>query len=119
MIKIKNILEKSIIITFIILIIIFIVQLSLKLTGHSPTELQILYISLAGIIIFILGISYQFGNFIGKTTEFQKRTISEIIEMKTDIKDNKENINKLINDMDYCKRNIKNILNILKSKDTI
>ena len=103
MVKKEKIIENIIITTFVILITILIFQLILKLTGHSPTEIQLLYISLGCIITFLLGMTYKIAKFIGSTEEFMKnvtkelKTIkTEMIEMKKDIKANQENITKIL-----------------------
>jgi hypothetical protein len=120
MVKNNKIIEVIIIGTFVILAIIGIIQLTLKITGHSPTEFQILSSLLIIIVGFILGVGYKFGIFIGKTNNFMKNTTRqfseiklELKEMKNDTKENKENINKIFLELEKLKTMEKDISKIL------
>ncbi|MBT7902916.1 hypothetical protein HN587_03560 [Candidatus Woesearchaeota archaeon] len=62
---------------FVILAIIFFIQIFLKLTNHSPTELQILYISLGAIITTLIIITGKFSEFKGSMTQFAKTSEKE------------------------------------------
>jgi len=66
-----------------ILIVIFatilIIQLSLKLTGHSPTETQVIYTIITALIIYLFSISYKLGRIDEnlKTTNFRLSRIED------------------------------------------
>lgn len=55
---------------FIIFVIIFAVQIILKLTGHSPTDIQVLYTGFGVIISYLLIMSYKMGVFVGEVKGF-------------------------------------------------
>ena len=59
---------------FSILSIILIIQLLLKISGHSPTEFQVIYMWLGIITAFLLGAAYKVGIFIGRANNFMKQT---------------------------------------------
>ena len=59
---------------FVFLILIFILQLWLKLTGHSPTELQLLYIGFSGLFICFLRMNSKFSLFMGEMQQFKHDT---------------------------------------------
>ena len=40
---------------------ILIIQLLLKLTGHSPTEVQIIYAVIIALIVYLFSVSYKLG----------------------------------------------------------
>lgn len=75
--------ETAISIILQILIVIFatilIIQLSLKLTGHSPTETQVIYTILTALIIYLFSISYKLGRIDEnlKTTNFRLSRIED------------------------------------------
>jgi len=54
------------VILFIIFAIVLLIQFVLKLTGHSPTDVQILYIAFGVIISYLLVMSYNLGQFVGE-----------------------------------------------------
>ncbi len=95
MVKKENIIENILISIFVILAIIGIIQLVLKLTGHSPSELQLLYIGFGCIGGYLFILTAQLSKFSGKTEYFMNHTTKELKEMKSDIKENKDNINKI------------------------
>jgi len=77
---------------FVLLAIILIIQLVWKLTGHSPTEMQVMYVILGGIISFLFVMSYKMGIFVGEVKEFMKTSKhsfskigKELNELKTDV----------------------------------
>ncbi len=72
-------------ILFVIFATIFIIQLILKLTGHSPTETQLLYIGMSGIISFLLAMSYKAGVFVGEVNEFMKTTKNSFAKLNEDM----------------------------------
>ncbi|GEM_PF-6337187 len=69
----------SIILQIIIAIfaIILIIQLLLKFTGHSPTEIQLLYTGFSAIIIYLFGVSYSLGS-INVNTKMTNTRLSKI-----------------------------------------
>ncbi len=67
---------------FIIFAIILIIQLTLKLTGHSPTETQLLYVSMGAIASYLLAASYKFGVFVGEMKGFVSATKAHMAEVR-------------------------------------
>lgn len=61
-------------IIFIIFVIIFAIQIILKLTNHSPTDIQILYVGFGLTISYLLVMSYKLGVFVGEVKEFMNST---------------------------------------------
>ncbi|MFC1752397.1 hypothetical protein ACFL96_03270 [Thermoproteota archaeon] len=57
---------------FIILSAILIIQITLKLIGRSPTDIQILYIAFGVIVSYLFFMSYKIGEFVGEVREFMK-----------------------------------------------
>ncbi|MBU2639935.1 MAG: hypothetical protein KKG75_04495 [Nanoarchaeota archaeon] len=70
------------IVLFVILAIILIIQLILKLSKHSPTDIQILYIGMASILSYLLMMSYKLGTFVGEVKEFMKTTKNSFSKLK-------------------------------------
>jgi hypothetical protein len=62
------------VILFIIFAVILLIQLILKLTGHIPTDTQILYIGFGAMMSYLLIMSYNLGQFVGEVREFMKIT---------------------------------------------
>jgi len=79
---------------FIIFAIILIVQIVLKLTGHSPTDTQIIYMALGAIISYLLVMSYNMGTFVGEMKEFTKVTKKSFVKLKEDVSELKREIKK-------------------------
>ncbi len=71
---------------FIIFAIILIVQLILKLTEHSPSDIQILYVGFAAIISYLLAMSYKLGIFVGEVKEFMNTTKNSFARLKEERK---------------------------------
>jgi hypothetical protein len=46
----------------------------MKLTGHSPSELQILYLGFGGILTWLFAMTYKIGGFFGEFKEFREMT---------------------------------------------
>lgn len=80
--------EKVIISIFILLTTVFVTLLILKITGHSPTDIQILYVGFSVLISYLLVMSYKIGLFVGKVNEFMNTTknsfnkIDEVLKKK-------------------------------------
>lgn len=84
----KNILGTIATIVFIIFAAILIIQIIISLSGKSPTEIQIVYISLGVIVSYLFVMSYTLGVFVGEVKEFMKVT-------KNTFKKIGENLNRL------------------------
>lgn len=69
-----KIIERMIVSVFILLTIILVIFLILKITGHSPTDVQILYVGFSVVISYLLMMSYKIGLFVGKVNEFMDTT---------------------------------------------
>ena len=84
-----KIIEKILIFVFIILTLILILFLILKITGHSPTDIQILYVGFSVIISYLLMMSYKIGMFVGKVNEFIDSTKNSFTKLSEDLKKKK------------------------------
>lgn len=73
-------------ILFVLFAIFLIIQLILKLIGHSPTDVQILYVSFGMILSYLLIMSYKLGTFVGEVKEFMKITKNSFSKLKEDLK---------------------------------
>lgn len=60
-------------------------QLILKVTGHSPTDAQVIYTALGIIITYLLGLSFKMGLFMGKVEEFMNTTKNSFRKMGTEM----------------------------------
>ncbi len=69
-------------IMFLIFATILIIQLILKLTGHSPTEIQLLYIAIGAITSYLLAMSYKLGVFVGEMKGFVSVTKAHMAEVR-------------------------------------
>ncbi|MDP2909202.1 MAG: hypothetical protein Q8N77_05330 [Nanoarchaeota archaeon] len=81
-----KIVEKIIVSVFILLAIILAVFLILKITGHSPTDVQILYVGFSAVISYLLIMSYKIGLFVGKVNEFMNITKNSFKKLDEAIK---------------------------------
>ena len=76
--------EKETIISILIQIVIaifatiLIIQLLLKLTGHSPTEIQIIYTIFTALIVYLFSVSYK----LGRIDENQKLTNIRLLKIE-------------------------------------
>jgi len=75
---------------FIILVVIMITQILLKLTSHSPTDIQILYVSISVILSYLLLMSYKLGIFVGEVKEFMNTSKNSFYKIEQDKKDVKK-----------------------------
>lgn len=92
---VKDIFQLIIETIFWILIVIFIYQLILKITGHSPTDLTVLYTGFGVIAAHLLTLTYKFGRvegFMDNTKESFKRMKDDIGDLKKDITDLKKDM---------------------------
>ena len=81
------------IVIFIILSLILILQLTLRIVGHSPTDIQILYVTVGVLVSYLLMMSYKAGVFVGEmngfvreSKEFMKITKNSFKKLRNDIK---------------------------------
>ena len=81
----KIILETAVEIIFWIFLAILIYQLLLKIFGHSPTDLTILYTGFGVVLAYLLKITYKIAGFIGKSEEFMDNTKESFRRIKDDI----------------------------------
>ena len=95
----KNIFQLIIETIFWILIVIFIYQLILKITGHSPTDLTVLYTGFGVIAAHLLTLTYKTGSFSGRVEGFMDNTKESFKRMKWDINNLKNDITDLKKDM--------------------
>ncbi len=80
----SNIIGYIAITIFIIFAIVLGIQIFLKLTGNSPTDIQILYTSFGLIISYLLLMSFKLGTFVGEVREFMKITKNSFSRLKED-----------------------------------
>lgn len=66
--------ERILVFVFILLTVILVLFLILKIMGHSPTDIQILYVGFSVMISYLLMMSYKIGIFVGKVNEFMDTT---------------------------------------------
>ena len=59
-------------IIFVIFAVIVIIQLIMKITGHSPIDVQLLYMAMGGIVSYLFVANYKIGKFVGGMNEFKK-----------------------------------------------
>lgn len=84
-----KIIEKVIVSVFILLTVILILFLMLKITGHSPTDTQILYVGFSVVISYLLMMSYKIGLFVGKVNEFIGTTKNDFKKLHEELKKRK------------------------------
>jgi Na+-transporting methylmalonyl-CoA/oxaloacetate decarboxylase gamma subunit len=96
MVKVQEVIQKILTAVFVILSLIVIVQLLMKITGHSPTELQIVLIVLGIMFTFLLGMGYKIGTFMDETRTFMKMAG----EMFREQKENDNDLKKVIQMID-------------------
>tara|TARA_Y100000310_G_scaffold107443_1_gene105882 strand:+ start:348 stop:608 length:261 start_codon:yes stop_codon:yes gene_type:complete len=83
----KNIVFKwAISLLFIMFAVILIFQIGLVLSGHSPTDIQILYVGFGTIISYLLLMSFKLGTFVGEVGEFMKTTKNSFAKLKEENK---------------------------------
>ncbi|MCX6707932.1 MAG: hypothetical protein NT001_07435 [Candidatus Woesearchaeota archaeon] len=73
------------IILFMIFALILLIQLILKLTNHSPTDTQILYIGFGAIISYLLIMSYKLGQFVGEVRGFMAISKNSFRKISRDV----------------------------------
>jgi len=71
---------------FIVFGVILIIQIILKLIGHSPSDIQMLYIGFGVIVSYLLLMSYTLGTFVGEVKEFMEVTKNSFAKLKEDRK---------------------------------
>ena len=81
----RDILGKVAWVLFIVLATLFVVQIIIKLTGHSPSDAQILYVGFGAIVSYLLAMSYKLGEFVGEVREFMKTTKNTFRKLGKDI----------------------------------
>lgn len=81
-----NVVEKIIALVFVLLTIILVVFLVLKITGHSPTDVQILYVGFSVVISYLLMMSYKIGVFVGKVDAFMNATKNNFKKLNEELK---------------------------------
>ena len=81
-----NVVEKIIALVFVLLTLILIVFLILKITGHSPTDVQILYVGFSVVISYLLMMSYKIGVFVGKVDAFMNATKNNFKKLNEELK---------------------------------
>lgn len=69
-------------ILFVVFAILLIIQITLKLIGGSPTDIQILYVAFGAIVSYLLVMSYKMGTFVGEVREFMKTTKNTFSSIK-------------------------------------
>lgn len=62
-----------------------IIMLLMKLTNHSPTETQILYVMLGGIISYLLIMGYKLGQFVGEVRSFMAISKNSFKKLSRDV----------------------------------
>jgi len=77
--------EKIIIAVFYLLLILVIIQVLLKITGHSPITEILLSSTLSLVILYIVFATNKFYNFMGQMTEFRATTKESFRIVKIDI----------------------------------
>jgi len=90
-------------ILFVIFSIIFIIQITLKILGRSPTHIQILYMVIVALVSYLFVMSYKLGQFVGEVKEFMKvskSSFKKIYSETSSIKGKIDTINGRINTMD-------------------
>ena len=106
-----KIVEKIIALIFTALAVIVILQLVLKLTGHSPTQLQMLYGTVGILVAFMMGAGMKLGIFIGRSGHFMDLAEKKFEKVEKDIELMKRNINVLKIDVTSLKTDV-NLLKI-------
>lgn len=70
---------------FVVFAVLLLIQIILKLTGHSPTETQIIYIFIGAIISYLLVMSYNLGQFVGEVRGFMTISKNSFRKMGRDV----------------------------------
>ena len=120
--RLKKLFGEIIFFIVIILTIILIIQLVLKMSGHSPTESQLAYIGFSSILGILLVSTLQNYKFQGKFISTTKHLKSDLKDIKENVKENRKNISLNREDITELKLNQKTlksnqekILKILRS----
>ena len=104
-----KIVEKIIALIFTALAVIVILQLVLKLTGHSPTQLQMLYGTVGILVAFMMGAGMKLGIFIGRSGHFMDLAEKKFEKVEKDIELMKRNINVLKIDVTSLKTDVSSL----------
>lgn len=92
---VKNSFQFIIEVLFWILLVVFVYQLILKISGHSPTDLTILYSGFSILITYILATTYKLGKFTGHVEEFMKNTKEHFRTLRGDISSLRKDVNEI------------------------
>lgn len=87
----RDIVDRVLISLIVVLALIAIVSLALKLTGHSPTDITILYSLVAMIIVSSFKVHYD----LGKLDEFSNNTKMSFQHMREDNQQLRQEIREL------------------------
>lgn len=82
---VKDITQTIVEIIFWILVAILGYQLILKISGHSPTDITILYTGFGVIMSYLLIATYNFGKFMGRAEEFMDNSRESFNRIREDI----------------------------------
>lgn len=104
--KLDKIIGTMATVIFIIFAVILIIQILLKLTGYSPTEVQLLYITMGVMASYLLATSYKFGVFVGEVKGFMRTTKAHMIETKQFMGDTRVHMGELKEFMSTTKTHI-------------
>lgn len=72
-------------IVFWVMLVILVYQLLLKITGHSPADIAVLYTGFIAMTTYIVSLTYKFAKFSGKVEEFMKNTRQSFSGIKVDM----------------------------------
>ncbi len=91
--KFVDIVNIIVAIIFFVLLALLVIQVALKVTGHSPLTEIVLSSTLGLVVSYIMFATNKFYQFIGQMTEFKLTTKESFKLMRTDMEKIKEKLN--------------------------
>ncbi len=82
-------------------------MLLLKITGHSPTDAQILYGIVGSTFVYLVAFSFKAGKFAGRVGEFMINTKEFMNDTKTFMNENRESLHKIQHEIIEVKSDIR------------
>tara|TARA_Y100000310_G_C20157459_1_gene567521 strand:- start:217 stop:507 length:291 start_codon:yes stop_codon:yes gene_type:complete len=90
----RDFVEDVLTISIIIVFLIVVLMLIWKLSGHSPTLLEMLSMVVVGLVLYTTKVEYSRGKFEGESNEFRRsvresfdRVKEDMGELKSDVKE--------------------------------
>ncbi len=114
--NVQNAIERILYLISIIGAAVMIILIAYKLTGHSPTTLDIVLGLQITTVATVLGFIYRFGKFEGKTRTDIGYIKRDVHDLKTDVSNLKTNVSSLKIDVSNLKIDVRDIKRIVGRK---